>query len=402
MKIGFFCTFYPEKDPFTQTRGFGHGGADESLHDIITELHHSGHEITIFSIGIGHHLQHEKPSSTLELFRFPVSRLGGLTHSPSIKGFLSWRFLGVKNNLHFDVLHAKLGNPPGGLAALLYKKRFHLPLVLDIGGKQNPEWGNPLRVFLMKIYVKQIFSKVVEAADIILVRSKEYLADDPMLKDYEDKIRIVPNGVDFSFYSSDDDAPVPSLGSINDLKQKKKIVLFAGNLVESKGVHILIQALEKLRLKHPEVILVIAGRGIMQTALEELVRQLRMEDAVYFVGYVDKSSLKRLYHLADLFVLPSMSEGFPRVLLEAMAAETPCLVSDIGANRGALNDGEVGFIARCFDVDDFAEKMDDFFSHDEVWRKQEGSQARRYAAMFSWDKTAKQIERIYEELLHNH
>lgn len=97
-----------------------------------------------------------------------------------------------------------------------------------------------------------------------------------------------------------------------------------------------------------------------------------------------------------------MSEGFPRVLLEAMAAGTPCLVSDIGANRGALRNGEVGFIARCFDSDDFAEKMDDFFSHDEVWRKQERNKARHYAALFSWDKTAKQMERIYEELLHKH
>lgn len=399
MRIGFFCTFFPEKYPFIKTKEFGYGGSDESIFDTVMELHNLGHKIIIFSIGNSNKIQYESPLNGLELYRFPVARIP-LIHIPiSLKGFFSLKFLWLKRNFNLDVVHAKEGNPPGGFAALNYKRKYGCPMILEVGGKQNVEWGSFFRKILMKIYLKLFYSKVLKGTDTIVVSSNQYLLDDTILLPFKDKIQIVPRGVDFNFFSKCDNFFIQNIPNINEIKKSKKIILFAGSLVESKGIHILINAIKIIKDDQPDLVLIIAGRGPMEETLVSLVKSLKLNDRVLFVGYLDKISLKKLYHKADLFVLPSLSEGFPRVILEALASGTPCLVSDIGANRGVIGDGIVGFMAKCFDINDFADKISFFFNHDLKWFELESLKSKRYAAEFSWENTAKKFEKIYISLI---
>jgi glycosyltransferase involved in cell wall biosynthesis len=403
MKIGLFCTFFPEKPPFTETKSFGYGGADESLFDLITEFQKIGHEITIFSIGDDKKTQYESPSDNLELYRFPVLNIP-LIHIPlAYRALFSLKFLRIKKQFNFDVIHAKLGNSPAEWAALCYKKRYGTPMILDIGTVQNSRWGSFFRRLIMTINKRIFYTKILKDSDAILIRSKEYLNDDLSLKLYKNKIHIIQPGLDYNFFSQCDDLNLINLPDDFDLKtlknENKKIILFVGSLVESKGIHILIKALKKSSYTHEDLVLIIAGQGAMQNELESLVEDLELDEKVFFVGYLDKYTLRILYHNADLFVLPSMSEGFPRVLLESMAAGTPCLVSDIGAHIGALENGKVGFIAKCFDVDDFSDKINMFFDHDKSWIEKEREKSKIFAQNFSWMRMAKEIEKIYREFL---
>lgn len=403
MKIGFFCTFFPEKPPFTKTKSFGHGGADESLFDLIIELQKLDHKITIFSIGDDKKIQYESPLDNLELYRFPVLNIPFIHIPLAYRALSSFKFLRIKKQFDFDIIHAKLGNSPAEWAALNYKKRYGCPMILDIGGVQNSRWGNLFRRTIMTINNRIFYAKILKDSDAILIRSNEYLNDDLLLQPYKNKVHVVPHGLDYDFFSQCNDKNLMNSKNVLKLKEfkneNKKIILFVGSLVESKGVHIIIKALKKSIYKHQDLILIIAGQGPMQNKLESLVDSLQLNDKVFFVGYLDKWALRNLYHDADLFVLPSMSEGFPRVLLEAMAAGTPCLVSDIGANIGALGNGKVGFVAKCFDVDDFSDKINIFFNHDKSWFEKERDKSKNFAQNFSWQKTANEIEKIYQKLL---
>jgi len=403
MKIGFFCTFFPEKPPFTRTKSFGYGGADESLFDLIIEIQKSGHKITIFSIGDDKKTQYESPTDNLELYRYPVLNIPFVSIPLQYKGFSSLKFLRIKKQFDFDIIHAKLGNSPAEWAALNYKKRYGCPMILDIGGVQNSRWGSFIRRIIMIINNKILYPKILDDSDAILIRSKEYLKDDLSLQPYKNKIHIIPHGLDYDFFSQSNDINLVYSNDALDLKrfkkENKKILLFVGSLVESKGVHILIKALKKSSSKHKDLILIIVGRGSMQNKLESLVKDLQLDEKVFFAGFLDKYALRNLYHNADLFVFPSMSEGFPRVLLEAMAAGTPCLVSDIGANIGALGNGKVGFVAKCFDVDDFSDKINIFFDHEKSWFEMERNKSKNFAQNFSWKNSAKELEKIYSKLL---
>jgi 1,4-alpha-glucan branching enzyme len=399
MNLGFFCTFFPDSlPPFRGTKGYGYGGADESLLDLVVELHKLGHNITIFSIGKEPDIVREIPFDGLTLYRYPILNFPFPKRTtPPIKAYFSPSFLQIPQTLTFDILHLKLGNSPAEFSALNYKKRTNTPLIMDIGGKQNPHWGGLARRSYMNLYLHMAYPRILQAADIILLRSQAYLADDQNLLNYKDKIRIVPQGVNYEFFKQKDPYPLPTLPPGRDNGGIKNI-LYVGNLVESKGVHILIQSLALAQREHPDLHLCIAGSGQMRPTLENLVTQLGLDNHVTFAGYVDKHTLRALYQWSNLFILPSLSEGFPRVLLEAMASGTPCLASDIGANLGALDNGAVGFTAKCFNINDFTEKINSFFDHDQHWFRQESTKARRHAQKFTWRKTAREVEKIYKEL----
>lgn len=126
-------------------------------------------------------------------------------------------------------------------------------------------------------------------------------------------------------------------------------LLFVGKLEENKGVHVLIKALaiilEKCRLDKP-VGLHIVGSGPMEGELRLLVAKYGIADRVHFYGFVDNADkLKSLFAMSDVFVVPTLySEGFPRVIDEAMASGLPVICSEIGGMKDGLEKDEVFFV----------------------------------------------------------
>ena len=116
----------------------------------------------------------------------------------------------------------------------------------------------------------------------------------------------------------------------HELLDNEKIILFMGRLVYEKGVQHLISAMPKILQNYHDAKLIIAGKGGMLDQLKAEVEHLGLGNKVYFTGYMDHKSLCKLYKCADVSVFPSTYEPFGIVALEAMLAENPIVVSDIG------------------------------------------------------------------------
>src|SRR5581483_8431098 len=119
-------------------------------------------------------------------------------------------------------------------------------------------------------------------------------------------------------------------------------LLYVGRLEYEKGVHDLITALPRIRRSHPGTTLTIAGDGTQQDWLVEQTRKQRVRKAVNFVGHLDHHELLAALHRADVAVLPSHYEPFGLAALEAAAAGTPLVTSNIGGLGEAVINGETG------------------------------------------------------------
>ncbi len=136
------------------------------------------------------------------------------------------------------------------------------------------------------------------------------------------KVHVIPNGVDTEFWGALTTASAP--------EETSSTIVAVGRLTAVKGHDILINALAQVREHVPDANLVIAGEGEARQELEELARKLGMQDAVVFAGYVSREEIRELLNHARVFALPSLSEGMPLALLEAMAAGVPAVASRVG------------------------------------------------------------------------
>lgn len=173
-----------------------------------------------------------------------------------------------------------------------------------------------------------------------------------------ERIRIVENGLDEEAWKD-----LPSRGKARErwgIPARVRLVVTAGLLSPAKSQADLLEAAARLLPRHPDLHLVIAGRGPLLEDLQRRARDLGLEDRVAFPGFTD--DMKGLYRAADVFVLPSRWEGMPYVILEAMAAGCPVIATDVNGSRDLIRDGETGRLVPAGDAPALAEALDGWLS----------------------------------------
>ena len=141
----------------------------------------------------------------------------------------------------------------------------------------------------------------------------------------------------------------------------------------------------------------ICGEGYSRSELEALAKKLGIDDRVVFLG--DSKNALEVYRALDVFVLPSLSEGFPTVNLEAMAAGLPVVTTDVGGAAEAVHDGECGFVVQPGDERALADAIVRLCK-DAPLRKTMGARAREVVReSFGSDVTARRVMNAYQEVI---
>jgi len=165
---------------------------------------------------------------------------------------------------------------------------------------------------------------------------------------------------------------------------REPVILFAGVLTPLKGVHHLLHAFAKVAQEFPEVRLEIVGRDENPEYAEELrqeVFRLRLNGRVSFVGEVPQVELANQMHRSRVFVLPSLSEGLGRVVVEAMATGTPVIGSHVDGIPEIVQEGLTGFLVPPGDEEALAERLRWVLKHPQE-AKAMGHRAREFARSF--------------------
>ena len=128
-------------------------------------------------------------------------------------------------------------------------------------------------------------------------------------------------------------------------------VLYVGELIKLKGVNHLLAALQRVYHEYSHVSLTIIGDGDCRTELGDMAEEMGIADCVEFTGFLKPEKVKEHMLKSDVLVLPSMTEGLPRVIIEAMAVGLPIIATDVGSVRELVRDGENGFLVQPMDID---------------------------------------------------
>jgi spore coat protein SA len=221
--------------------------------------------------------------------------------------------------------------------------------------------------------------------------------------------RVVYNGVEVESFACrwQDEALVSQVREPYDLTAEPT-VLFAGKLRESKGVHILLAAMDRVWQSLPQTALVLVGgteygrRAMRETPfLRELRRQIaRARGRVVLTGFIPPAEMPRAYLLGDVFAGPSqIEEGLGLVFLEAAAAGLPVIATRQGGIPEVVRDGETGLLLeKKDDARELADKILGLLRQQEQ-RKRLGRQGREWVRQhFSWEKIAQSLESVYDEV----
>lgn len=205
------------------------------------------------------------------------------------------------------------------------------------------------------------------------------------------RVRVIANGVE----------PTPvERASLRDelgLPATATLLVSVGNLYAVKGHRFLIDAVARLRHTHPDVHIAIAGRGELADALHAQGQHLGLSAQLHLLGL--RSDIPALLAAADIFVLPSLSEGLPLALLEAMFAGRAIVASDVGEVRTALADGDAGLLVAPGDPDVLAQALDQLL-RDPAHVQRLGERARiRAAAEYGVSQAISRYAELYADLL---
>jgi glycosyltransferase involved in cell wall biosynthesis len=285
-----------------------------------------------------------------------------------------------------------------GACDVFYSPDFVLPptrarrkilTVHDLSFKRVPETAVPN----LKWYLEGAVPRAVRRADLILADSNATRGDLIELFDASpDRVRTLYSGYDALFRPVTDVQELERVRSAYRLE--KPFILNVGTIEPRKNLARLIEAFSRLPHKRELELVIAGGRGWMYDAIYDAPQKFGVSAAVRFLDFVPDADLPALYAQAELVAYPSLYEGFGLPVLEAMA----CGAAVVTSNNSSLPEvaGDAALMVDARDTEAIAWAMQRFI-HDRTWRAIMQKKGLNQATKFSWDKSAQELCRIFQQ-----
>ena len=272
---------------------------------------------------------------------------------------------------------------PDAIGGLQWANGFRKKTVVTVRGNEAIYYFN-------KGPVRKIVQQRLKEFDHVIAVSKDL--KDKILAEFgvdKSRISVIANGIDPAKFRCTD------LGQARRqclLDEGKRYVLTVSRLSAEKGVEFLLRAMKKLRA--PETRLVIIGDGPLKAGLISLAADLGIKDRVQFLGVLGHADICAWYNAADVFCLPSLWEGCPNVVIEALACGTPVVASRVGGIPDLVPGADYGSLVPPGDADMLAEALD--LALGKNWNRRSISE---FGSANSWANVADKVISVFEGVL---
>ncbi|MGC8850656.1 MAG: glycosyltransferase [Candidatus Micrarchaeia archaeon] len=384
MRISFFTdTYFPNLD-----------GVVVAIQNYRRELERRGHEIEVFAAGSAEaaRLNEDPHVHFFEGFSFPSYPQYKIAFNP----FAAKK---IVRDRGFDLVHCH-AMASMGFAAIKTARDLRLPLVgtfhtlLPAGthyithNKRGQEIISRIAWHSIKHFYKP-FDVVTAPSKVIVEMLAEHGVD-------EDKLRVVPNGIDLkSFRCKHDHAKArKALG----FRARDKVVLFAGRVTEEKHVDLIVRSAKQVIRSVPSVKFLIVGDGPFKSTVEVLVAENGLNDRFVFKGAVPHSRMPFFFSVADVNVCPSTFDTYGLSIVEGMACGVPCVGARAYAIPEIVRDGCNGFLFEPNNPKDFADKLTRLLLMSSRQARKMREQAVATARLHSLSKAVDLLEGVYESV----
>ncbi len=289
-----------------------------------------------------------------------------------------------REGFDFDLIDAHYYYPDGVAAAIL-AWWFKKPLVITARGTDVNLIPNDLLPRLLIRWAAGRASASVGVSAALVERMRQLRVDGK-------RLHLMRNGVDPQRFH-----PLPMQQARVQLGLglgTGPVVLCVGNLHEHKGQRLVLEAFARLAARQPEARLLIVGEGPDRAALQQVIERLSLSGRARLAGAVPNAELAGWYSAADVLVLASSREGWPNVLLEAMACGTPVVASAVGGIPEVVSSPAVGRLVKLRTADAFDAAIQEVLD-----AGLDRGQVRAYAEGFGWDRTSAQQLQLFNALV---
>lgn len=349
------------------------------------QLQQLGHDVTLVGEGIDESLKKEFP-----FLRVPVNRITSWTRNRSF----ATNTRSLLQGHSFDVIHSLSRVPGVDTFRLTDPLQAHwVHVYYQHSWWRKIQLWNPRHRTIFQLE-KELYQRA--GARMIITQSE---LDSRLLSEYygvpEDRIRRIPNAVDRQQFFPVEQTAREELRSLHGIERTRTVLVFAGMDFRRKGLATAIQSLAQL--KDQSAILLVAGDGPLQT-YQKLARRLGLANRVRFLGRV--SRMADLYRVGDLFLLPTIYEPFPNVILEAMACGLPVISSATAGGTEAIRERVNGYLLNNpFDAEELAGLIDTHLALGALEKEAFSRSSIEGIREFTWERNVGQTLALFNEVL---
>jgi glycosyltransferase involved in cell wall biosynthesis len=293
------------------------------------------------------------------------------------------------SQIKLDVCHSHF--QLGTLAAVILK-RFGYTKTAYRTSHIRKEWDyGKWTWFLSPIFIKRIFPSYLDGEIGVSKAVYDYLINRRPKKLDPSKIHLIHNGIDINKIEQESKEPLKETTG-ESIARKGRIIGCVGRLAEQKGYPYIFRAMQTVITHYSDCVLQIVGDGELNVELHQMVADLNLVEHVEFLGL--RSDVPALMRTWYVFVLPSLWEGFPTVVMEAMICNVPVIATDIPGTNELVIHEKTGLLVPTKEVESLTDAIIRIFKHPDL-RNRLVIEAKKHAEKFNMENIAESYYQLF-------
>jgi glycogen(starch) synthase len=364
------------------------GGVEELTSRLACRLLDSGDDVEVWTIRHPPALPEDQELDRVRVRRFllPMPRMSAraLLSFPWDSRRALAKLVAAAEEFRPDVIHVQCFSANGAYATPL-ANHLRVPLVVTLQGETVMDDTD---IYDRSLALRLALRRAGRKAAAVTACSRFVLQDaERRFGLAPGRGRVIPNGVELNEGAAAEPLSLPF----------ERFVLGVGRVVEKKGFDLLLKAFERIAPLHPDLGLVIGGNGPARDQLVAAAASAGLADRVAFPGTLSRGQVAWALDAAAVFVLPSRVEPFGIVVIEALRAGCPTIVSNHGGATEIVRDGVDGIVADPYDTGALATAIQSLLT-DELLAKRIGLAGRTRAVDFAWAEVAHRYRELYSHV----